>query len=85
MLEDRVTGYRICFDSFESNKKKTLLGFSSSLRTNAILFSHRFIYRNRIHAVQETVTEILLLEDKAKYGTALKKIAFAKQMLAPSS
>lgn len=40
---------------------------------------HRFIYRNRI---QETVTEILLLEDKAKYG---KKIAFAKQMLASSS
>lgn len=35
MLEDRVTGYRICFDSFESNKKKTLLGFSPSNECNS--------------------------------------------------
>lgn len=63
-------------------QEKNVTRFLAIERMQFFFSDHRFIYRNRIHAVQETVTEILLLEDKAKYG---KKIAFAKQMLASSS
>lgn len=44
-------------------------------------FIHRFIYRNLIR--ENVATEILLLEDKAKYGFRKKKHLHL-QMLAPS-
>lgn len=64
------------FVSIRSNrtrKKRYSVSRHRFERMQFFFSDHRFIYRNRIHAVQETVTEILLLEDKAKYDTALKK------------
>lgn len=89
-----IACYRIRFDSFESGKNKnerrsscaySLAMMEKTLRFLAEcsigFFIHRFIYRNLIR--ENVATEILLLEDKAKYGFRKKKHLHL-QMLVPS-